>query len=67
MNSIVVTTVHSLFHMNRHYNLLHFPNTVETPIIDTGIQLSKLSFDEYLLLKKSMQRSPNLALFRWDN
>lgn len=67
MDSIDVTTVHNLFHIDRHYDLLHFPNTVQTQIIDAGVQLNNLSLDEYVALRQPMQGSPDAALFRWDN
>lgn len=67
MDSIDVGTVHNLFHIDRHYDLLHFPNTVKTQIIDTGVQLNNLSLDEYIALRQPMQGSPDAALFRWDN
>lgn len=67
MDSIDVEKVHNLFHIDRHYDLLHFPNTVKTQIIEAGVQLHKLSLDEYIALRQPMKGSQDAALFRWDN
>ena len=67
MNQVDVNVSHNLFHIDRHYDLLHFPNTVQTQIIDAGVDLSSLNLDQYLALRQPMHGTIDAALFRWDN
>jgi len=67
MDCIDIGAVYNLFHIDRHYDLLHFPNTVQTQIVDVGIQLNSLTLNEYVALRQPMAGSPDAALFRWDN
>lgn len=66
LQSINVEDSYSLFHVDRHYDLLDFPRTVKSEIIDKKIKLHELSFQEYLELKQPMN-GKSAPLFRWDN
>lgn len=67
MDTINIDEIYNLFHIDRHYDLLQFPNSVQTQIIDNNIELSKLSLNEYLELRQPMRGNLDAALFRWDN
>lgn len=58
---------HNLLHIDRHYDLLDFSHTVQTEIIDKGISLKDLSFDEYLGLRQRGNNGDSWPMFRWDN
>lgn len=66
MNSTNVKHSHNFIHIDRHYDLLGFPNTMKNEIIDKDIKLEKLTFLEFLALKQ-IHKNQEYPMFRWDN
>jgi hypothetical protein len=58
---------HYLLHIDRHYDLLSFSNTVQAEILDKEIELSDLSFQAYLDLRQYGNNGDSWPLFRWAN
>lgn len=67
LNLIDPTVQHNLLHIDRHYDLLDFPTTVQQEVIDKGISLKDLSFEEYLNLRQTGSNGDSWPMFRWDN
>ncbi len=67
LNILDINQTYNLFHIDRHYDLLDFPETMQSEIIDKGIELNKLSLTEYLNLKQPINSMPSCPMFRWDN
>jgi hypothetical protein len=67
IQKISVSETYNLFHIDRHYDLLDFPQTVKTEIIDKKIEFHKLSIDDYLNLKQPMNGGSAAKMFRHDN
>lgn len=67
MDSTDIEMKYNLFHIDRHYDLLHNPEAIKTQIIDPGVQLNTLTLDEYLALRQPMIGGQTSSLFRWDN
>lgn len=58
---------HYLLHIDRHYDLLDSPKTVQSQIIAKGIDLKSQTLDEYLSLRQIGTNGDSWPLFRWDN
>ncbi|PCE64144.1 peptide arginase family protein [Sediminicola luteus] len=58
---------HNYLHIDRHYDLLGFKKTIQTQVIDKGINLHELSFQEYLELRQLGNNGDQFQMFRWDN
>lgn len=67
LDIIDITQKYNLFHIDRHYDLLDFPNTIKTQILDAGIEVNSLTLDQYVDLRQPMRNGESAALFRWDN
>lgn len=67
LDSINVSKSYNFIHIDRHYDLLGFPNTIKTEIIDKNIELENLTFDEYQNLKQCRNAGEKWPVFRWDN
>lgn len=67
VQKIDTTKKYNLFHIDRHYDLLDYPHTIKTEIIDKGILFNKLSLDEFLNLKQPMTGNQTAQMFRHDN
>jgi len=66
LTSIDVKKKHTLFHIDRHYDLLDFPEVIKSEILDKGILIHELSLNDYLNLKQP-STPKDYPLFRWDN
>ncbi|MCG3166482.1 MAG: hypothetical protein POELPBGB_02261 [Bacteroidia bacterium] len=62
-----VTKRYNLFHIDRHFDLLEFPDLMSSEITEKGIELYSLSLSEYENLKQPLYGGGDAALFRWDN
>lgn len=67
LQKIDIDSSYDFIHIDRHYDLLGFPNTIETEILDKGIEIDKLSFEDYLDLKQIGGNGDRWQMFRWDN
>jgi len=56
---------YNYLHIDRHYDLCESPDEVKSVVIDHGIDVSKLSFNEYENLSYEF-RGMRAKLFRWD-
>lgn len=55
----------NLFHIDQHYDCIEFSNAVKKQVVDKGIDLQKLSFDEFHGL--TIDPTKDDKLFRFDN
>jgi len=67
LNSLNVAEQYNLFHIDRHYDLLEFPLTMNTEVIDKGIKLGDLTLLQYLDIKQDLKNNGSVPAFRWDN
>lgn len=67
LDSIDTAESYNFIHIDRHYDLLGFPNTVQTEIIDKNVDLENLTFDEFRNLKQLGGVGTEWPMFRWDN
>lgn len=67
LQKVNVDDSHYYLHIDRHYDLLGFKNTVQKQVIDKGINLHELSFQGYLDLKQPGNNGDLFQMFRWDN
>lgn len=67
LDSITIENSYNFIHIDRHYDLLGFPYTIKTQIIDQNIKLENLSFDEFRELKQLGGAGEEWPMFRWDN
>lgn len=67
LQKVNIESSYNFIHIDRHYDLLGFPSTIETQIKDKGIEIDKLSFEEYLNLKQLGRNNEQWQMFRWDN
>jgi hypothetical protein len=67
LDSINVNQSYNFIHIDRHYDLLGFPNTIQTEVIDKNIELENLTFEEYQNLKQLGSVGMEWPMFRWDN
>ncbi len=67
LDTIDVGRTYNLLHIDRHFDLLDFPQTMQTEIINRGIELHTLSLQQYLDLRQPIGNSQNCPMFRWDN
>ncbi len=58
---------HYFIHIDKHFDLLDFPTTIKKEILDKGINIKDLSFQEYLDLKQYGNNGTSWPMFRWDN
>lgn len=58
---------YNYLHIDRHYDLCQFKKEVKTLVIDKGIDISKLTFEEYANLGFEVHSGIYAKLFRWDN
>jgi hypothetical protein len=67
LNRIDIKKKYNLFHIDRHYDLLDFKETINYEIISKNIKLNELDLQDYLELKQPMKNGQSAPLFRWDN
>lgn len=59
---------YNYLHIDRHYDLCESPDEVKSTVIDMGIDIQRLSFDQYTNLSYEPwnHRGMKAKLFRWD-
>jgi hypothetical protein len=63
-----ISKSYNLFHIDQHFDLLDYPDSMQAEIKDKNISLHEISIEEYLSLKQPSQLpNDNFKLFRWDN
>ncbi|OHT43680.1 peptide arginase family protein [Flavobacterium tructae] len=67
LKQVDIKSSFDFIHIDRHYDLLGFPHTIETQITNKGIEIHKLTFEEYLNLKQLGRNNAEWQMFRWDN
>ncbi|MCP1996319.1 UPF0489 family protein [Flavobacterium sp. HSC-61S13] len=67
LNEIEEVENNNLIHIDRHYDLLNHPSTVNETIIQPGIDLRELTYQEYEGLYIENQHGERSKTFRWDN
>lgn len=67
LNELNTSKKYNLLHIDRHYDLIGMPHTIEEEIIKKGINLHELSFNEFLDLKQPMRGGDVAPMFRFDN
>jgi hypothetical protein len=67
LDSVNPSLSHNLIHIDRHFDLLDFVETMKSEIIEKGVDLKELSFSEYEQLVQPGSAGIPWPMFRWDN
>jgi hypothetical protein len=67
LNQLDCKNTYNLVHIDRHYDLLDFEETMNNEIISKGVKIDTLTLDEYLALKQPIGNGEYAPMFRWDN
>ncbi|WDO12357.1 UPF0489 family protein [Flavobacterium sp. WW92] len=67
LNTLDTDSTYKLLHVDRHYDLLDYPQVMQSEIIDKNIQIHSLELQEYLDLRRPIGNNQTAPIFRWDN
>lgn len=60
---------YNFVHIDRHYDLLDFPEVIKEDLIEKDIDIKNITFEDYINLKQTFPQELafDVKLFRWDN
>ena len=69
LQEIDIEKRYDFIHIDRHYDLINRPEITKENISDKNIDITKLTFEEYINLVQETEEKLNFVvkLFRWDN
>jgi hypothetical protein len=67
LNKLDSNGSYNLLHIDRHYDLLDNPVTMQNEVVNKGIQVHNISLQQYLDIEQKMGNNQVCPAFRWDN